>query len=184
MIWLLERLASYLFWNVTLLHSGAAHQQRQQATSDFGQQGNLTNQAQGTLSQFEGPVQQSPFYKALLTTGIQNTSNAYDTATSNMRQRANAAGFGYNQPVEQGAENQVRQQETSALANVPQQATIAATQPALAAAGQTGAMGMGYGQQGTSLLNPNAAQTGSFYNQLLNLAQTGMQGGAQYAAAH
>lgn len=164
-------------------HSGAGHQQRQQATSDFGQQGNLTNQAQGTLSQFEGPVQQSPFYKALLNTGIQSTSNAYSNARANMRQKANAAGFGYSQPVAQGTDDQLQAEEASAMAQVPTNATIAATQPALTAAGQTGALGMGYGQQGSGLLNANAQQQGGLYNSLLNIGQGGIQGAGAYYGA-
>lgn len=137
-------------------HSGAGHQQRQQASSDFNAQSGLTKQAQGTLGQFEGPVQQSPFYKALLTQGTEGTSNAYNQARSNMRARANQAGFGYTQPVEQGGENQLDAAEASSLARVPNEAMLEATGPALSAAGQTGAMGMGYGSQGAGLLNPNA----------------------------
>lgn len=141
---------------IVLYHSGAGHQQRQQASSDFNAQSGLTKQAQGTLGQFEGPVQQSPFYKALLTQGTEGTSNAYNQARSNMRARANQAGFGYTQPVEQGGENQLDAAEASSLARVPDEAMLEATGPALSAAGQTGQMGMGYGSQGVSLLNPNA----------------------------
>jgi hypothetical protein len=152
-------------------HSGAGHQQRVQATNDFSQEGNLTNAAQSTDSQFEGPVQNSPFYKALLTTGIQNTSNAYQNARSSEAANAKAAGFGYNQPVAQGADNQLRAQETSALANVPDQAMEAAAPLSLEAAQNSGQMGLGYGNQGVSLLNANANKP-SIWQSLL---QTGMQ---------
>jgi hypothetical protein len=161
-------------------HSGAGHQQRAQATTDFGQQGNLTGQSQGTLGQFEGPVNQSPFYKSLLTTGIQDTSNAYQNARSSMRQNANAAGFGYAQPAAQGADNQLQAQEASALASVPQQAMLGAAPLSLQAAGQTGNMGMSAGQQGAGLLNANAQNTSGLYNNLLTAA---IQGGAGAGAA-
>lgn len=115
--------------------------------ADLAQQKNLTGKAQGTLDQFEGPVQDSPFYKALLTTGIEGTSRAYDTARSNQRARANMSGFGYTQPVAQGGENQLQAQETSDLAKVPRDAALGTAPLALQAAGQTGSMGMGYGNQ-------------------------------------
>lgn len=162
---LINRLLRHLFWAGTLFHSGAGHQQRRQATSDFGQQGQLTGQAQGTLGQFEGPVNQSPFYKSLLATGIQDTSNAYQNARSNMRQQANAAGFGYNQPVTQGADNQLQAREASDMARVPMEAELGAAPLSLQAAGQTGSMGMGYGAQGAGLLNPNAKNTFDLYRQ-------------------
>jgi hypothetical protein len=177
---LLHRFLWHFFWAGTLFHSGAAHQQRKQATADFGQQGNLTGQSQGTLGQFEGPVNQSPFYKSLLTSGIQDTSNAYQNARSSMRANANAAGFGYAQPATQGADNQLQAQEAFALANVPQQAMLGAAPLSLQAAGQTGNMGMGYGSQGTSLLGANAQNTMGLYNQLLG---TAIQGGAGVGAA-
>jgi hypothetical protein len=137
-------------------HSGKTGQQKQAeqtANTDLAQQGALTGQAQGTLGQFEGPVQQSPFYKSLMTTGTEATSNAYNNARTNMRARANQAGFGYQQPVEQGAESQLGASEATALGNLPAQTAVEATGPALQAAGQTGGMGMGYGAQGLSALN-------------------------------
>jgi hypothetical protein len=173
---LIHRLLWHFFWAGTLFHSGAAHQQRAQATTDFGQQGNLTGQAQGTLGQFEGPVQNSPFYKSLLNTGIQSTSNAYQNARSNMRQQANAAGFGYSQPAAQGADNQLQAQEASAMANVPQQAMLGAAPLSMQAAGQTGQMGMGYGGQGAGLIGSNASDVMGLYNQ-------GIQQGGKIGAA-
>lgn len=162
-------------------HSGAAHQQRAQATSDLGKQGKLTDTAQGTFSQFEGPVAQSPFYKALLTTGIQNTSNAYQNARSNMRAKAAAAGFGYAQPVTQGADNQMDAAEASDLARVPNEAMIAAAPLSMKAGEDTAGMGMGYGQQGSGMLGANAAQTMGLYNSLLN---TGINAGTGIATSY
>lgn len=98
--------------------------------------------AQGTLSQFEGPVQQSPFYKALLTSGLESTSNAYQNVQSRARENAQKAGLGGgNQPAAQTNATAVDSQEAGALARVPGQAMLEATGPALEAAGQTGRMG-------------------------------------------
>jgi hypothetical protein len=97
--------------------------------------------AQGTYQNFEGPIQQSPFYKALYNTGVESTSSAYDAADAAMKARANAAGFGYAQPVTQGAEGQLRSQEAEALARVPEQATLDTAPLALEAA--QGSAGVG-----------------------------------------
>lgn len=134
----------YQMQNAQNQQSGAMGQQNQltgQATGALGQ-------AQGSLGQFEGPVQQSPFYKALLDTGISSTSGAYQNAQANMNQRANAAGFGYEQPINQGANAQLGAQEASALAQVPNTAMVEATRPELLAAGETAGIGRDYGQLG------------------------------------
>jgi hypothetical protein len=116
----------------------------------------MTNTAQGTLSQFEGPVKDSPFYKSLLNTGLESTSAAYDRATSTARSRAKGAGFGYAQPVEQGAEAEIGARGAGALAKVPGEALLQASGPALQAAGTTGNIGTTVGGQGISALNTEA----------------------------
>lgn len=193
---LFMRLFWHFFWAGTLFHSGKSGQQKvaeQQTGTSIGnqnadtqQQSNLTGAAQGTLGQFEGPVQNSPFYKSLLTTGIQNTSDAYQNAAANTKARANAAGFGYNQPVAQGADNQLQAQETSALAKVPQTAMAEAAPLSLEAAGQSGQMGMGYGNQALGWGNQaqgwnNAAygmnrNRSNMWNQLLQTGAGAAQG--------
>lgn len=121
------------------------------SVSDQEQQQSLTNQntAQGSLSQFEGPVDQSPFYKALKTAGTSGVSDAYQSARASTADRAKQAGFGYEQPVAQGADAQVQNQEAKAQAQVPGQALIAATGPELAATAQTA--GIGATQAGTGV---------------------------------
>jgi hypothetical protein len=109
--------------------------------------------AQGTLSQFEGPVQQSPFYKALLTSGLESTSNAYQNVQSKAKENAQRAGVGGgNQPAAQTNETAVGAQEAGALARVPGQAMVEATGPALEAAGQTGRMGQAQVGEGMGAL--------------------------------
>jgi hypothetical protein len=105
------------------------------------------NTAQGTLAQYEGPVQQSGLYKALYNSGTQATSDAYQNAAANTAAKANAAGFGeQTSGVTQGAEAQTGAAGAKALAQVPEQATIAATAPQLQAASTTA--GIGASQQG------------------------------------
>jgi len=159
-------------------HSGTSAQSKQtqqnEATSLANNQ-QLTNTAQGTLGQFEGPVQDSPFYKALLTQGTEATSNAYGNADANMRQKANLSGFGYNQPIAQGGEAQVASQEAGALSQLPQQAMLQASQPALQAAGQTGQlagqqgnMAVGFGGQATQEDMQAQQYKNNLYSKLLN----------------
>jgi hypothetical protein len=88
--------------------------QQQTATGQQNQ-----NTAQNSLSQFEGPVTQTPMYQSLLTSGIEGTSNAYNNAQANQRQTANQAGYGYTQPAEQAAEGSLQAQEAGALASQP-----------------------------------------------------------------
>lgn len=154
-----------------------------QTTADQQKQGQLTDAAQGTLSQYEGPVQNSPFYNALLTTGTEATSDAYNNAASNVRARANQAGFGYNQPVENGAEAGVRTAQAKTQAQLPGQAMMQAGQMGLQAANQTGQMGMGYGNQGlgyANLAGQMDARRKSFWD---TLAQTGGQAAGMAAMA-
>lgn len=120
------------------------------AAADRASRDKYSAQAQGTFGQFEGPVQKSPFYKALKTAGIESTSRAYDNARADMREKANLSGFGYNQPVEQGADRELSAAESSALARVPSEAMLEATGPALSAAGATAGIGRGYGADATS----------------------------------
>jgi len=131
--------------------------------------------AQGTLSQFEGPVQDSPYYKSLVATGTDSTTQAYNNAQENARSAANQAGFGYEQPVTQGAESGVQAQEASALAQIPSQAAAQAAPLSLEAAGQTANMGtqlgnqaLGYFGDATSLEEQYQQMQQAFLNQLEN----------------
>ncbi len=122
------------------------------STSQQDQQQSQANEgtAQSSLNQFEGPVQSSPFYKSLLSAGTQGTANAYASAKANTAASANRAGFGENQPIAQGAQNQVNAQEAAAQSAVPQTALVQATQPELAATAQTAGIGESQGSQAVS----------------------------------
>jgi len=142
------------------------------------------NTAQGTLSQFEGPVQDSPYYKALVSSGEDATSQAYQNAEEATRANANQAGFGYEQPVTQGAESAVQAQEASQLGQLPTQAMEAAAPLSMQAAGQTAGIGESQGQQGlgyfgdaTSLEEQYQQMNQSFLNQLEGAGLGGLAGG-------
>lgn len=159
------------------------------ATADQAKEGKLTDTAQGTLSQFEGPVQQSPFYKALLTQGTEATSRAYDTARANTASRAKAAGFGYAQPIAQGAQDQVGAQEASTLAELPQKTMLQAADPAMRAATTTGEMGttiggQGVGYQSSATQLEQQRQQNSLWNKLWSLPQAGAAGAGAFLGAH
>lgn len=177
-----ERIEQYLREGRTVsggtsAKSGQQKQAENIANQDFSQQKKLTGTAQSGLSQFEGPVEQSPFYKSLLTSGVESTSRAYDGAAANQRQKANASGFGYAQPVAQGADNELRAREATDMAAIPREAAVATAPLSLQASGQTGAMGMGYGGQGLSALDLAASQQNRRQGWLKNLQSVGQGGG-------
>lgn len=121
---------------------GISQQDRQQQAQDY-------STAQGTLSQFEGPVQQSPYYKSLLATSTDATSNAYENAKANSAAKAKAAGFGYDSPIGEAASRETTGQEAGALAELPAKTAAAAAPLSLAAAGETASMGTELGKEGT-----------------------------------
>jgi hypothetical protein len=128
---------------------GLINQGIQTSQQDQQQENTLASDAQGTLQQFEGPVQNSPFYKAMLTSGQENTTAAYNNAKQNLAQKAKMGGFGYSNPVATGG-GQLDAQEASTKAALPAQTALEASGPALQAAGQSGSMAMGYGNQGVN----------------------------------
>jgi hypothetical protein len=160
-----------------------------------GAQGTI-GQAQNTLGGYEGPITSSPYYKSLVSAGTDATTNAYNSAKASAAARANAAGFGSNQPIAQGAQNQIESQEAKSLAGVPMQAIEATAPLQLQAAGQTGQLageqgrlagvqgglageqvgmgtalggeGVGYMGQATDLENQYQKSTQDFWKNLMN----------------
>ena len=127
--------------------AGLINQGQQTASADQQQENTLSADAQGTLSQFEGPVQQSPFYKALLTSGQENTTAAYNNARSNVAEKAKASGFGYANPVATGS-GQLDAQEAGAKASLPARTATEVAPLSMEAADESGTLAMGYGHQG------------------------------------
>jgi len=128
------------------------------------------NTAQGTLSQFEGPVQSSPYYQSLMATGTDATTNAYQNAQESERANANQAGFGAGQPVGATADTALQAQEAGALGRLPAQSAQQASQAALTAAGQTAGIGESQGQQGLGYFG-DATQLEEQYQNALNAFQ-------------
>jgi len=130
--------------------------------------------ADPTLNYYSGPPDQSPLYKSLSRIGTENTSRRYDDAMAATRMRANAAGFGYQQPVEQGAERELEAERAGALSRVPSEALLAATQPGLQAAqirtgrgyAYSGAPYFGYG---ANLYNQQQQRNANLWNKLFGL---------------
>lgn len=77
----------------------------------------------------------TPFRRALLNTKVGATSRAYDDATSRVRERAQAAGFGFEQPITMGAENAVENEKAGALARIPGEVEMEALDPEMQAMG-------------------------------------------------
>lgn len=61
----------------------------------------------------------SPLYKALYSTEAGKMSQAYDNASANTTARARTAGFGYQQPVAQGAQDELRARQASDIGHLP-----------------------------------------------------------------
>lgn len=78
--------------------------------------------AQNVVNQAETSPQTSPLYNTLLTTSTDATNDAYNNAKSALLTNANVAGFGYNQPVTQGGEQELETSRASNLNQLPNQA--------------------------------------------------------------
>jgi hypothetical protein len=115
-------------------HSGLEGTLQDMMSKDAGTRDKIIGDTAGPLSYFTGSdPTQSGLYKSLVTTGTESTARAYDNAKSNLRQRANTAGFGYAQPVEQGGETSLGNEEAKAMTDVPRKALMDTIQPELSA---------------------------------------------------
>jgi hypothetical protein len=107
--------------------------------------------AQDTYGQFEGPIKDSPYYKSLLATSTDATSNAYENAKASSAARAKAAGFGYDSPIGGAVSRETTGQEAGALAELPAKAYAATAPLSLEAAKGTAGIGTELGREGTSI---------------------------------
>lgn len=111
----------------------------------------LTGQVNSNLSQFDGPVQSTPFYKSMLSQGTTSTNQAYDNSKRNMRMSMEGAGVGGASGAVQGNDAAMEGQRSSALGQVGNNATLASTNMQMAAnqqklgeAGMYSGAGLGY----------------------------------------
>jgi hypothetical protein len=161
-------------------------QSNDQASSATQQAAAATNQAtaQGTDSQFEGPVQNSPYYKSMVASTADSTSDAYQNAQAASAQSANQAGFGQSSPIGQAASREMVGQEAKAQAQIPAQAMQATAPLALQAAGQTAAIGanqnqtgLGYSQAAGPLEEEYDKRDQEFQDRLWNIGSGVLTGG-------
>jgi len=103
-----------------------------------------------TDANFMGPTKDTPYYKSLLATSTDATSNAYENAKASSASRAKAAGFGYDSPIGQAASRETTGQEAGALAELPAKAYAATAPLQLQAAGQQLSEGTALGQEATA----------------------------------
>ena len=90
------------------------------STQNRNAQGTAYGNVNATDAQYTGPVQDSPYYKSLVATGTDATSNAYQNAQANSISEAQQAGFGQNTPIGQAASREQVGKEAGALAEIPE----------------------------------------------------------------
>lgn len=127
------------------------------------------------LGYFEGngDPTSSGLYKSLLTTGTEATSDAYANANANMNRKANMAGFGYEQPVTQGANAELGAEEAKSMARVPGEALQQTINPEMQAIGmQEGESSLyqplGYFNTYANLANARDQRSSAMWNNLLS----------------
>jgi len=158
-----------------------------QSTADQQQTQQLTGQVNQNNAQFNGPVQNSPYYKSLLQSGTQSTNSAYDAATRNMKASMESAGVPGSSGVAQGNNEAMQAQRAGALGTVGTSAIQGATQmqqnanaQALQEAGMYSGAGLGYySGANQAQIAQNQAQS-SMWNGLL---QAGIGAGGMLGSA-
>lgn len=160
----------------------APAQQQQQA--DVAGQTKAYGSANATDANFSGPTQDTPYYKSLVASSTDATSDAYESAKANSAAKAQQAGFGYDSPIGQAASRETTNTEAAKLGQIPAQAAAVTAPLQLEAAGQQLQEGTALGQQ--SLGYENAAvnledefqkRNSAFQNKLWDIG-AGAAGGA------
>lgn len=148
--------------------SGQAKREQVIGDSERGKRDDILHSTNPFLNSFLGPdATKTPFYHTLLTTGLESTGRAYEGARAATRLRARASGFGYEQPLEQGSEDQLGAAEASDMSRVPREALSEAIQPGL---------------QASAIKTSQAGQyNGAPYENVNAGLLTGQQGAFQYA---
>ena len=156
-------------------------------TIGYGQQGqdasqaqNLANQVTQNNSQFNGPVNQTPYYKSLLQQGTTSTNQAYDAASRNLRSSMEGAGVSGSSGAAAGNSAALGAARAGSLGTVGTSATQGATQMQQNAnaqesqlAGMFSGAGLGYYSGANQAEQNQLQQQGSLWNGLLQ-AGTGI----------
>jgi hypothetical protein len=145
-----------------------------QATQDQQATNQLAGNVTANNNQFNGPVQQTPYYKSLLQQGTTSTNQAYDNASRNMRASMEGAGVSGASAASAGNNEAMGAQRAAALGTVGTSATQAATQTQLQSnaqqlqeAGMYSGAGLGYYSGGNQAEQNQLNQQGSMWNALL-----------------
>lgn len=145
-------------------------QQQQDVAGQKAAYGNVN----ATDANFAGKTQDTPYYKSLLASSTDATSNAYENAKAGSAARAKQAGFGQDSPIGQAASRETEGAEAGALAKLPAEATAATAPLQLEASGQQlqegtalGQQGLGYEQNAGDLNKAYQQRKAAFTNQLI-----------------
>jgi len=136
-----------------------------------------------TLSAYERTTDEgSPFYQSLLRMKQRGIAGAYRGAKAATRARGAMAGYGYEQPIVQGAEEEVGAREASELGAAPGEALLEATGPELQVAGlRAGRAGIyspvPYFSEAAESEREKQRQRGAFWRSLVNAGATVASGG-------
>jgi len=131
-----------------------------------------------TLSAYERTAtEESPFSRALLQAKQRGIAGAYRGAKAATRARGAMAGYGYEQPIFQGAEEEVGAQEASELGAAPGEALLEATGPELQVAGmRAGRAGIyspvPYFSEAAEIEREKQRQRGAFWRSLVGAGQS------------
>lgn len=138
-----------------------------------------------TDANFAGATKDTPYYKSLLATSTDATSNAYDSAKASSAERAKMARFGYSQPAAQGGQTEMEAKEAGALAELPAKAYAATAPLQLEAAGQQlsegsalGGQGVAYHGQAIDLEQEYQKRNSGFQNRLWDIGAGAVAGAA------
>ena len=161
--------------------------------ADQAAQGKAYGTANATDANFTGSTQDTPYYKSLVATGTDATSNAYQNAQANSIAQAKEAGFGQETPIGQAASREATGAEAGALAEIPAKAAAATAPLQLEASGQQlqegtalGNEGVQYSEQATGLEEQYQKMNQDFWNKMLQMgegAAAGAAGGGGFAGA-
>lgn len=104
-------------------------------------------------------------YKSLYNTEAGQMSKAYDNAASSTAARAREAGFGYQQPGAQGAQDELRGREASAIGQLPGQVAAETVPLELQAGNQVTQAGLTQEGQGNQYMTQGAVPLEEQYQQ-------------------
>jgi hypothetical protein len=139
--------------------------------------------SEGTLSAYERTADESsPFYQSLLRMKQRGITGAYRGAKTATRARGAMAGYGYEQPAFQGAEEEVGAREASELGAAPSEALLEATGPELQVAGmRAGRAGIyspvPYFSEAAEIEREKQRQRGAFWRSLVAAGASVATGG-------